>query len=103
MGNHTAAHPALHRDQALGLEDAQRLPQRRAGYAEPLDEVGLPAERLPIGQLAADDERPEFVRDALRHLPHRSPTVRTGHLIALPISGSEAATAPSEHIDLNVF
>jgi hypothetical protein len=97
VGYHTAAYPAFDRDQAFGFEDAQRLPQRRAGHAEPLDEVRLPAERLPVGQLTTDDERPELVSDTLGHLPRRAPAVRTGHLIVLPISGDGVAPTPSEH------
>ena len=37
-----AVHPPHDRDQPLGLEDAQRLPQRRPGHAEALDELRLP-------------------------------------------------------------
>ena len=40
------------RDQALGLEDAQGLAQRRARHPEALDEVGLVAERVALVELA---------------------------------------------------
>ena len=57
-----------HGDEALGLEDAQGLAQRRAGHAEALDEIGFTAERVALGQLAADDERTQLVGDQLRLL-----------------------------------
>ena len=82
-----AAHAAHDGDEALGLEDPQRLAQRRARHAEPLDEVGLVAERVAFRQLAGDDQRAQLVGDLLRLLarvgsfawlrPSRHPRRRT--------------------------
>jgi hypothetical protein len=72
-------------DQALGLEDAQRLAQRRPGHGEPLDEVGLLAEPLAVGQLPADDQRPQLVRDELRLLAGRRRALVGRHGTTLPL------------------
>ena len=47
-----AVHAPHDGDEALGLEDAQGLAQRRAGDAEAVDEIGLVAERVAVGELA---------------------------------------------------
>ena len=41
MHDDAPEHAAHHGDESFGLEDAQGLPQRRAGDAEALDEVGF--------------------------------------------------------------
>ena len=58
-------------DQALGLEDAQRLAQRRARDAEALDQLRLVAQQLALDQLALDDEAADLVGDLLGLLPLR--------------------------------
>ena len=63
-----AAHAAHDGDETFGLEDAQRFAQRRPRHAEPLDEVGLVAERVALGQLARDDQAAQLVGDLLRFL-----------------------------------
>ena len=55
----------LEEGESLGLEDPQRLAQRRARHAEALDQVGLTAERLALAELTADDGRPQLVGDLL--------------------------------------
>ncbi len=58
-------------DQPLGLEDAQRLAQRRPGHPEALDQVGLVPERVTLVELAGDDQPAELVGDLLRLLPRK--------------------------------
>ena len=65
VDHHTAEDPAHDGDEALGLEDAQRLAQRGPGDAEALDQVGLVPERVALLELAGDDELPELVGDLL--------------------------------------
>ena len=49
-----AVHAPHHGDEALGLEVPQGLAQRGAGDAEAGDEIGLVAERLPVGELTGE-------------------------------------------------
>ncbi len=44
-------HAAYHRDQAFRLENTERLAQRRPRHPEPLHQVRLVAERIPLGEL----------------------------------------------------
>ena len=93
-------------DQALGLEDAERLPQRRTGHAEPLDELGLVPQQLALHQPALDDEPADLVGDLLWLLPlgarrwagHVSGSMRS----RLSRSGRCATRRPSRQVLLGV-
>ena len=61
-------HAAHDRDQAFRLENAERLAQRRPRHPEPLHQVRLVAERIPLGELPRHDQPAELVGDLLRLL-----------------------------------
>ena len=63
-----AAGAAPDGDQLFGLEDAERLAQRRSGHPELLGERGLGRQRLALAQLAADDPLAQVVGDELGRL-----------------------------------
>ena len=93
-----AQHAAHDGDEALRLEDAQRLAQRGPGDAESLDEVGLVTEGVALGELAADDERAQLVGDLLRLLAGgvfcAFPIGHAGHRIRLRSEGDGCAAHP---------
>jgi hypothetical protein len=60
-----AAVAAPNRDQALGLQNSQRLAQRDQADIELLDEDFLPRQQIAVRQLAVDDLPPQLVCDDL--------------------------------------
>ena len=66
----TTLRAALDRDETLRLEDAQRLPQRRARDLVDLQQRGFVGQRVADRQLAADDLAAQVVGDQLGHLGH---------------------------------
>ena len=71
--DHAAADTPDDGDEALGLEDAQGFAQRGAGDTEALDQVGLVAQRVALGELPGDDQRAQLVGDLLGLLLGASP------------------------------
>src|ERR1700722_316777 len=62
----------LYLDDVLGLEDAERLPQGRAGHAVPLDQRALRGKSVTLAQFTGDNLPPELLGDefpGFRH-PH---------------------------------
>ena len=82
----SAVHAADDGDQTVGLEDAQRFAQRRTRNPEPFDELWLAPDRLPFGQLTADDQRAQLVRDLLRLLAETGPVALAGCHLNRPAS-----------------
>ena len=68
----TAATATADRDEPLGLEHPERLAKGRARDAELHGEVLLDRQPLTLGQLAAEDARPQLVREDRVGLPSRS-------------------------------
>ena len=60
--------------------------ERRAGHTEPLDELRLATDRLALGELAADDQRPQLIGDLLRLLAERRPVALAGSHLNHPAS-----------------
>ena len=58
---------ALHRDQALGLEDAERLAGRRLRRAELGQQVVLLGQQRAVRELTGQDPVAEHVGEHLRH------------------------------------
>ena len=75
MHDHAAQRAAHDGDEPFGLEDPERLAERGSRHAEALDQVGLVAQRVALGQLATDDQRAQLVRDQLGLLPGRTTLV----------------------------
>ena len=61
MDDGAAAVAAAHRDQALGLQDSQRFPQRHQADVELLDEHLLARQQVTVGQFAVDDLTAQLV------------------------------------------
>ena len=80
MHHHAALDAADNRDQTLGLEDAERFPQRWSRHAEALDQFRLVTEGVPLVQFAENDQPAQLVGDLLRLLPGLRPRARQGRL-----------------------
>ena len=76
MHDGAAAVAAADRDQALGLEDAQRLPHRDEADVEVFDELLLARQQVAVGEPAVDDLLPQLVGDDLGGPARRQSTVR---------------------------
>ena len=72
-------------EQPLGLEDAQRLPDRGEADAELLEQLLLLGEERPVAELVGEDPLPEPVGDQVGQpgLAQRGPTPAPGRLVAL--------------------
>ncbi|CAI8388355.1 MAG: Uncharacterised protein [Rhodospirillaceae bacterium] len=62
----TAAGSGAGADQALGLEDAQRFPNRAFGHTKNGDHLGFVGQPVPLFQIAIDDPSLDFFRDFYR-------------------------------------
>src|SRR5262249_13589794 len=102
VGDDAAVDPAHDGDEPLGLEDAERLAQRRSGHAEALDEIGLVTQRLAVAELARHDQPAELVCDPLWLLARPGPVggrLAGAHTFPHQVSSNPAypAAATSSH------
>ena len=104
-----AAVAAPNRDQALGLQDSQRLSQRDEADIELLDEHFLAGQQIAVGQFAVDDLAPQLVSDDLGDPRRRQATSGLGansqrsHLIpAAERPAGATAAAPANSIYCNL-
>src|SRR6188472_1572416 len=78
MHNGAATVAAAHRNQALGLENPQCLPQRHQADVELLDEDFLARQQVAVRQLAVDDLPTKLVGDDLGRPARPEPAAGLG-------------------------